>query len=234
VVSLSEKQIMTDFGVSKKDLVDNFQQGTEYALGRANFLRTTRIEVMQAFVMYMIPLCRDQVSRAHAALVASGIRLAESMGLNRDPRHLSKISVEAHVRRLVWHQLVWLDIRTTEACAPRLIIREEDFDTELPSNWTENELEGLQAPVALEDRFTDMTFVIMRMECITLHRMIWFDRPRVEKKQMSLTTILGKIEAFRKRMDQKYKHLIDPNVPIQYCIDITTRSKSVSRSDCAS
>ena len=54
VVSMPDEIIMHDFGVGKKDLVDNFQQGAETALVRANLLRTTKIETMQAFVMYMV------------------------------------------------------------------------------------------------------------------------------------------------------------------------------------
>ena len=54
VVSMPEAIIMSEFAVAKKDLVDNFQQGTETALVRANLLRTTKIETMQAFVMYLV------------------------------------------------------------------------------------------------------------------------------------------------------------------------------------
>lgn len=54
VVSMPEDAILMEFGVSKKDLVDNFQMGTETALGRANMIRTTKIETLQAFVMYMV------------------------------------------------------------------------------------------------------------------------------------------------------------------------------------
>ena len=54
VVSMPEEVILLEFGVSQKDLVDNFQMGTETALGRANIIRTTKIETLQAFVMYMV------------------------------------------------------------------------------------------------------------------------------------------------------------------------------------
>ena len=54
VVSMAEQVILLEFGVSKKDLVDNFQMGTETALGRANIIRTTKIETLQAFIMYMV------------------------------------------------------------------------------------------------------------------------------------------------------------------------------------
>ena len=56
VVSMPEERILNDFAVSKKELIDNFQQGTETALGRANLLRTTKLETIQALVMYMVRL----------------------------------------------------------------------------------------------------------------------------------------------------------------------------------
>ena len=54
VVSMSEDIILRDFGVDKQNLVENFQMATETALARANFLRTTKIETLQGFVMYMV------------------------------------------------------------------------------------------------------------------------------------------------------------------------------------
>lgn len=54
VVSMPDEVILRDFGVAKKALEENFQQGTETALTRANLLRTTKVETLQAFVMYMV------------------------------------------------------------------------------------------------------------------------------------------------------------------------------------
>ena len=54
VVSMDEEAITRKFGVSKPSLVDNFQKGTETALSRANIIRTTKLETLQAFIMYMV------------------------------------------------------------------------------------------------------------------------------------------------------------------------------------
>lgn len=54
VISMSDTKVLTDFGVDKQSLVDNFRQGTEAALSKANFLRSTRLETLQAFVMYLV------------------------------------------------------------------------------------------------------------------------------------------------------------------------------------
>lgn len=53
-VSLPDAVISMEFGVSKQDLVHNFKLGTEAALGRANITRSTKVETLQAFVMYMV------------------------------------------------------------------------------------------------------------------------------------------------------------------------------------
>lgn len=53
-VSMPEDAILMEFGVPKADLVHNFKVGTEMALGRANITRSTKVETLQAFVMYMV------------------------------------------------------------------------------------------------------------------------------------------------------------------------------------
>lgn len=53
-VALEETTINREFGLTKANLVENMKMGTEVALSKANFLRTTRVETLQAFVMYMV------------------------------------------------------------------------------------------------------------------------------------------------------------------------------------
>jgi hypothetical protein len=54
ITSMSEEAIVVQFGVEKKQLVNSFQAGTETALYRANFLRTTKLQTLQALVMYLV------------------------------------------------------------------------------------------------------------------------------------------------------------------------------------
>jgi hypothetical protein len=53
-ISMSEEKVQSEYGVDKHGLVDSFKKGTEAALARANFLRTTKLETLQAFVMYLV------------------------------------------------------------------------------------------------------------------------------------------------------------------------------------
>jgi hypothetical protein len=122
--------------------------------------------------------------------------------------------VEVHVRRLIWHQLGFLDLRTCEAHGPRPQIRKDTFDTKLPLNVNDADLLDSITPVTSKSTWTDMTFTIIRFECTNMRRTLWFDRPRVEKKQISLTSVLAKIEDFRSTMQKKYSFL-DERDPIQ-------------------
>ncbi|KAK2750572.1 hypothetical protein FQN57_002643 [Myotisia sp. PD_48] len=218
VASMQEHLVLNTFGVSQTKLIDNFQLGTEMALGKAHFLKTTKTQTLQALVMYMIPMCRSEVSRTHSALVGTVIRLAECMGIHRDPEEYGHGPVETHIRRMIWYQLCFLDLRTSEAQGPRASIRREDFSTKFPINADDTDF--AKYPIdQLKDmpRFTDMTFTRIRFECHELHRLVYVDRARLDKGTISLTHLLGKIEAFRRAAYAKYGPIIYvPNpTPIQ-------------------
>ncbi|KAH8815015.1 fungal-specific transcription factor domain-containing protein [Xylogone sp. PMI_703] len=214
-VSMDESVTLRDFGVSKQSLQDNFKTATESSFGRANFLRTTKIETLQALVMYLISLCRAEVSRAHSVLVGAVIRMAECMGLHRDGETYGLNPLDTHIRRLIWHQICFLDIRTCEAQGPRPSIRRDDFDTKLPLNVDDADLSATgPAPVA-RDRWTDITLSLVRFEINEMMRTIWIDRPRIERRKISLTAVLSKIETFRRNMAAKYDHMMDEKIPIQ-------------------
>jgi hypothetical protein len=215
VASMDDLDVVSSFSRPKRAVLTNFQTGTEVALCKAHFLRSTKIEVIQALVIYLIPMCRQEMSRAHSVLVAMAIRLGESMGLHRDPKDIFGASpVEAHVRRTVWYQMCVLDMRTTDTQGPRPAIRRDDFDTKFPYNIDDVDLLSAN-PQDSDTAWTDMTISRMRFECIEMHRVLFVDRQRLEKKQISLTHVLGKIESFRKAMEAKYYPIFDPAVPIK-------------------
>lgn len=136
------------------------------------------------------------------------------MGLHRDGIEYGLGPIETHIRRILWYQLCMLDIRTCEAQGPRPVIRAEDFDTQFPSNVDDADLE--EGRSSTEPSWTDMTLTLIRMECNEIIRVVWVDRPRLEKKKISLTAVLGKVENFRRMMKEKYMSLVDDKVPVQH------------------
>ena len=60
-----------------------------------------------------------------------------------------------------------------------------------------------------------MTLSLVRFECTAMMRHIWFERRRLEKRQITLTSLLSQIEGFRKTMEAKYVRYLDPQQPMQ-------------------
>lgn len=69
---------------------------------------------------------------------------------------------------------------------------------------------------ALEDNttWTDTSFSILNFECSVIHRLIWLVRPKLEKKEVDIPTVLGWIMDFRMHMLSKYSFLRE-DVPLQ-------------------
>lgn len=214
VATMSHSEVDTVFQQSLKQVMTNFQQATEMALAKAHVLRTTKFDTLQALIIYLIPMCRGELSRAHSVLVGAAIRLGECFGLHRDPVEVfGHAPIDAHVRRLAWFQLCFLDFRTAESQGPRPAIKREDYDTKLPWNLDDVDLIQLQPgpnqPVVdlkeKEGQWTDATLTKLRFECCEMHRIVWHDRIRLDKRKISITHVLSKIESFRSAMVSIYR-----------------------------
>jgi hypothetical protein len=141
--------------------------------------------------------------------------MAECMGLHRDGETYGLNPLDTYVRRLIWHQLCFLDIRTCEAQGPRPAIRRDDYDTKLPINCEEEMLIGATSPPESAEHWTTMLLPLIRFEINEMMRIIWMERRKLESRKGTLTNILTKIENFRKRMFEKYDGFLDDRVPIQ-------------------
>lgn len=137
------------------------------------------------------------------------------MGMHRDGENYGLGPLETHVRRLIWHQLCFLDIRTCEATGPRPTIRREDFDTKLPLNVDDVDVLPSGRHPESKQCWTEVTLSNIRFECIEMTRTVWVDRPRLELRKISLTAVLSKIETFRRNMAAIYDSWLDERVPIQ-------------------
>lgn len=144
------------------------------------------------------------------------------MGLNRDGSKTYNLNpLETHVRRLIWHQLCFLDIRTCEAQGPKPAIRREDYDTWLPENCEEDQLTNATHQPRPSESWTSTLLSLIRFEINEMMRIIWADRRKLDTRKITLTQVLTKVENFRKRMLESYDHLLDERVPIQRYAKLT-------------
>jgi hypothetical protein len=145
------------------------------------------------------------------------------MGLHRDPTSYTTCPVEIQLRRLIWFHIGFLDIRTCESTGPRPQIRRDEFDTHFPLNVDDATLEEafIRGEQVTEDsrNFTDMTITRMRFECYEMHRVLWTERPKMQKptergeKKVTVTSLLSRIQAFKGAMEKTYLPMLSKNNP---------------------
>jgi hypothetical protein len=148
------------------------------------------------------------------------------MVLHRDPTNYTDSPVEIQVRRLIWYQICFLDIRTCEATGPRPQIRADDYSTQFPLNIDDEDLEraeqGLSGTNVKKDRsqFTDTTITRMRFECYEMHRFIWNERLKLEQtlpngeRKVTLISLLSRVQAFKAAMEKKYLPMLKRSAPL--------------------
>jgi hypothetical protein len=145
------------------------------------------------------------------------------MGLHRDPTNYTTNAVEVQMRRLLWSQIGFLDMRTAESAGPRPQIRRDEYDTKLPLNISDEELERAAqcGEEVTEDskHFTVITITKMRLECYDMYRFIKEGRPKLEKKAESgerkttLTSLLSRIQAFKEGIEKRYLPMMKQTNP---------------------
>ena len=142
------------------------------------------------------------------------------MGLNKDGTRFEDDVVVTQVHRMIWYQLCYLDIRVCEAQSPRARIRKEEFDTQLPLNIDDFELEACDLREETDQSWTVMTLFNARMEC---NEKIWEiyaaqqrTRQGKEKDSVYIKKTLDIIDKFRRHMEETYYPMIDDRIPIQH------------------
>ncbi|KAF9890653.1 hypothetical protein FE257_005784 [Aspergillus nanangensis] len=201
VISMSESET-SDLGSGngvRQALLDQLKQGTEAALSQCKLLRTSKVESVQALVAYMLPMCLDQISRAHSVLAGLLVRLAECMGLHRDPTEFGFSATECHSRRLIWYQVCYIDLKTSFLQGPRPFVHHDGYTTQLPLDVSLD-----LTPNQGQLPWNDMIFTMIRFEWQRMQRRCFTHRKRVDQRRMTLTQAISKIEQFRVNMDTKY------------------------------
>ncbi|CRG83638.1 putative transcriptional regulatory protein C139,03 [Talaromyces islandicus] len=222
VISMSAENILTQFHNSKQEIGNRLQLGTELALSKRNLLRSNKMEVLQVFVTYLLLMCLE-ISRAHSALVGLAIRLDECMGYNHDPTEYGFSPVERQVRRLIWYQICYLDLNTSEAQGPRPFIQSTGYSCKLPldNNLHNSSSSPISGPVT---RWNDLVFSAIRFECQEMHRSCLVLAKRVDLKKLSLTEALSRVERFNIEMHRKYETAQNEDLqPLQHAARVVRK-----------
>ncbi|KAH0543582.1 hypothetical protein FGG08_002143 [Glutinoglossum americanum] len=222
VTSLNPEECRSTLQVEKSVLHNTYRFAVEQALARAGFLDTRELIILQAFVIFLVCVRRQTESRRVWTLTGLAIRVAQSLGLHRDGAAFKLSPFETEMRRRLWWQICILDIRSAEDDGSDPSIMEYSFDTKLPLNINDNDIEPEteKTPVARKE-CTDMTFCLVRFEiCRSLRRLvtvIHFDQGQeAHRKELTMKEKEKLIEDCRQMLDERYLSKCDTSVPLHW------------------
>lgn len=220
VTSITPVECRDKWGEERSTLLTRFRFGLEQALARANFLYCDEILILQAFVVYLVLLRRNDDARKIWTLTGLVVRIAQTLGIHRDGTHFDLPPFEVEMRRRLWWQVCILDARSAEdqGCDPS--IHEALFDTKMPLNVDDNDLrpEMTEFPQGRQG-FTDMTFCLLRFEIANLMRRIIYVPPGPNKCTQFFTNLTVEqkekwITDCHQAIEEKYLKDCDMTIPL--------------------
>jgi hypothetical protein len=133
VTSTTTEECFERWGEDRSTLLKRYRFGLEQALARANFLYCDEIVILQAFVIFLVLLRRNDDARKIWTLTGLVVRIAQTLGIHRDGSHFKLPPFEIEMRRRLWWQVCILDARSSEdhGCDPTIV--EAQFDTKMVS-----------------------------------------------------------------------------------------------------
>ncbi|KAF2677348.1 hypothetical protein K458DRAFT_424013 [Lentithecium fluviatile CBS 122367] len=220
VTSITPKDSVEQWGEERNTLLQKYRFGLEQGLARANFLFCDEMVILQAFVVFLILLRRNDDARKIWTLTGLAVRIAQTLGIHRDGSHFGLSPFEIEMRRRLWWQVCILDARSSEdhGCDPTIV--EAQFDTKMPLNVNDTDLDPNMAEMPEERRgFTDMTFCLIRFEVTNIFRRILYVPPGNERCNMFFAnlTVPEKekwISDCHQRLEDKYLRDCDMTIPL--------------------
>lgn len=172
ITSMDEEDTKKNFGVDRPRLVSQYRFALEQSLAKAEFLVSSELVVLQAFILFLVLVRRHDDTRVSWTLTGLAIRIGQSMGLHRDGTSFPGLTpLEIEMRRRLFWALCILDLRAAEDQGTDLTIIDRTYDTEFPLNINDSDLtpETTEMPQPRQG-LTDMTFSVVRYQICGLAR----------------------------------------------------------------
>ena len=181
--------VQQKLSIAKKVLVGKLKHATEQSLQTVDFLNSVSLEVMQAAAIYLLPLCRNEVSETTSMLVQTLLQNAQLAGFNDDSSFSSTSDPsEFDAKRHLWNELCVLALRGSSLDTP---------STNTPT---------LLSPPSIPPR-TDSTLSHLRHACYALHQQILSSA--TDPSRLAHT-----LRAQRKHLEAHYLQPLDPSLPL--------------------
>ncbi|KAL2826804.1 fungal-specific transcription factor domain-containing protein [Aspergillus cavernicola] len=219
IVSMPNEQCMARLGEARDTLVGRFRFAVEQALSKANLLNTQSLTLMQAAVIFLNAVRRDDDTKFVWSMSALILRLAQGLGLHRDGNNFNLKPFEAEMRRRLWWHVILLDLRSSEDHGTDAQIHDRMFDTRLPLNINDSDISpGMKERPKARMGFTDMTFFLIRCDICYALRQVAYTCPNTSGAVAGPTTenCGNVVQTVNRRIEEQYLKHCDMSDPIQW------------------
>lgn len=116
---------------SREDLSTSLYLLATKMLRMANFPRTPTIDSFTAYLIIQGTWMRDEEPLTCCAFVGTAVRVAQMLGLNKEPSQFKKIPpIAAEVRRRIWWHVYNVDVLVAVASGLHPLIDQESWDVQ--------------------------------------------------------------------------------------------------------
>ncbi|KKK17177.1 hypothetical protein ARAM_002476 [Aspergillus rambellii] len=222
IVSLSNEQCVSVLGEDRDSAVTRYRFAVEQALSKANLLNTQSLTLLQAAVLFLNAVRRDDDTKFVWSMSSLVLRLAQGLGLHRDGTNFGLKPLDTEMRRRLWWHILLLDLRSSEDHGTDVQIHDRMYDTRLPLNINDSDITpDMQEPPAERDGFTEMTFFLIRCDISVALRRVSYTCPNpTGAASAHHQRYPGKcgnvIQAVNKRVEERYIRHCNMSIPIQW------------------
>ncbi|OTA54039.1 hypothetical protein K449DRAFT_339245 [Hypoxylon sp. EC38] len=221
ITSMEEDDVSTNFGCPKSELNLKYRLGLEHALAKADFLNAPNVVLVQAFAIFLFLAKRHDSPRFVWMMTGLAIRMAQTLGLHRDGSrfpHLTPFEVE--MRRRVWYSICMVDVRSSEDQGSDLTIVRGSFDTRIPLNINDSDIEPETEETPKErEGITDMTIsIVFCQQYMVTQQMMALSLGDGERCLEDQSRLLNE---FYERLERTYLRYSDATNNIAYWVCVT-------------
>ena len=129
-ISVSRHILDAEFyGESRSSITERLSSMAIRSLSVLSFLRCPTLPGLMAFLIVHTISCREEEPLIGSLSFSMALRIAEMMGLHREPSKYDVTASYAEARRRVWWHLVWMDSLISNATGwPPLVMAESYWD----------------------------------------------------------------------------------------------------------
>jgi hypothetical protein len=222
IVTLTPSQCLARLGEERSLAVKRYRFAVEQALAKANLLNTQSLTLLQAAVLFLICVRREDDSKFVWSMTSVIFRLAQGLGLHRDGTNFALKPFETEMRRRLWWHICLMDVRSSEDHGTDPLIHDNMYDTRLPLNVNDDDIypEMTETPTEREG-CTDVTFCLVRCEITCALRRANYSCPGSRAFKMmgagpSIDRCEKMIQMISNRVEERYIKHCDMNIPIHW------------------